>query len=214
MDKLGYTFYPKDWWTSATFFKLPPELRYLYLEIISMMYMDDGKWEANRYELHKRFGVDPGDKGWEMLESMFVLDGKFWTHASVNKRLRKAIVNRENGKNGGRPKLAQIQIKETQKTQLVNPKKPTLERERESEGEIETYWSGWGELIVAGRDQFWEQMKGRKVDQAEMNTFLSVASTHNWQMPTQQRFRIALQGFDKDKFKTVKTEAKNKYKIQ
>lgn len=121
MDKLGYTFYPKDWWTSDTFFKLPPELRYLYLEIISLMYMNDGSWRANRIELTKRFGVDPMEKGWELLQSLFLVDGDLWTHPSVNKRMRRTIANRENGQLGGRPK--------TQITQIKNPNKPTLEIE-------------------------------------------------------------------------------------
>lgn len=121
MDKLGYTFYPKDWWTSDTFFKLPPELRYLYLEIISLMYLNDGFWKASRTELTRRFGLDPMESGWELLQSLFIVNEDIWTHPSVNKRLRKTLANRENGQLGGRPK--------TQITQPVNPVEPTLERE-------------------------------------------------------------------------------------
>lgn len=176
MDKLGFTWYPKDWWTSDTFFKLPPELRYLYLEITSMLYMNDGYWEANRIELFRRFGVDPGDKGWELLESLFIVQGKFWTHESVNKRLRKAIASRENGKNGGRPK--------TQETQENNLKKPTLEREIEKEIEIKVKDKSKEKTLDWFKNQiddiYLENLKmthpGKDIDQALKEAYNHVAS--------------------------------------
>ena len=33
MSKLGFTFYPKDWWTSDTYFDLDIVERYYYLEM-------------------------------------------------------------------------------------------------------------------------------------------------------------------------------------
>jgi hypothetical protein len=57
-------------------------------------------------------------------------------------------------------------------------------------------WQRWGKLIVDGSDQYWEQMKGRKVSQQEMDAFLSVATRNDWTMDTAQKFRTSLKGFD------------------
>lgn len=58
------------------------------------------------------------------------------------------------------------------------------------------HWQRWGELIVQDRDQFWQGMKGRKVNQEEMDAFLSVATRNDWKMDTAQKFRTSLKGFD------------------
>jgi hypothetical protein len=143
-DRLGFTFYPKDWWTSKTFFKLPPEMRYVYLEIINLLYINDGYWEANRIELYKRFGVEVGESGWEILEREFDVEGAFWTHHSVNKRLKKAIASRENGKMGGRPK-DEDKPKEPRKITYKNP--PSEKKEKEKGKEIEVKYPTQQEVI-------------------------------------------------------------------
>lgn len=56
-------------------------------------------------------------------------------------------------------------------------------------------WIRWGKLIVEDCDQFWNNMKGRKVGREEMDTFLSVAVRKEWKMESQQAFRISLNGF-------------------
>lgn len=61
--------------------------------------------------------------------------------------------------------------------------------------EITNEWRSWGNLILRGEDQFWEQMKGRKVTQEELDNFYSVAVRNEWTMDTQQSFRITLHGF-------------------
>jgi len=65
-------------------------------------------------------------------------------------------------------------------------------------------WQRWGQMIVSESDQYWEQMKGRKVTQPEMDAFLSVASRNDWKMTTQQQFRISLKGFDWNQFRNGK----------
>ncbi len=209
MDKLGYTFYPKDWWTSDTFFKLPPELRYLYLEIISLMYLNDGMWLPNRFELIKRFGVDPGDKGWEILAELFTYEGENWTHPSINKRLKKAITARENGKNGGRPI--------TQKTQENNPKKPTLEREREIESKIEIKGIEWfrSQIDEIYMDTLKFNHKGKDIERAIKESFMHLSAD-------KQKLHIADSASCKKLVNTwlsnmkpeIVKEQKNAYKIQ
>lgn len=70
----------------------------------------------------------------------------------------------------------------------------------ETKNETETIdwikeWSDWGKMIVLENDHVWEGMRGRKVTQDEMDYFLSVATRNAWTMETQQKFRIALNGF-------------------
>jgi len=70
----------------------------------------------------------------------------------------------------------------------------------ETKNETETInwdkeWSDWGKLIVEENDQYWEQMKGRKITQEELNQFLSVATRNDWEMKTQHKFRVTLNGF-------------------
>lgn len=210
LDKLGYTFYPKDWWTSATFFKLPPELRYLYLEIISMMYVNDGEWKADRLELHRRFGVDPMEKGWEILQGLFYVNDGVWTHPSVNKRLKKAIANRQNGQLGGRPK--------TQKTQLENPKKPTLEREREREGEKESKGEVFPSVLIASDEQYWGGvlMNYRHIKPADILTAWEgwYVNKFEWRKKELSEMRLSFETWLKDPHQRKQAVTANKYKIQ
>jgi len=112
MSNLGYTFYPKDWWQSETFFKLEPKLRYVFLEIISMLYIEGGEWCATPEKVAQRFHILVSETDWEKLRKCFVIDGEMWQHTAVNKRLRRAIASRENGKLGGRPiNLDNLEIK-------------------------------------------------------------------------------------------------------
>ncbi len=67
-----------------------------------------------------------------------------------------------------------------------------LEREKEIEKED---WLIWGNQILNCEDQFWEQMRGRKISQDELDNFISVATRNEWSMKTQQDFRRILQGF-------------------
>ena len=209
MDKLGYTFYPKDWWTSDTFFKLPPELRYLYLEITSLMYLNDGKWNPNRFELTKRFGVDPGDEGWEVLGELFTKDENHWTHESINKRLKKAITSRENGKTGGRPI--------TQKTQENNLKEPALERERkekekEKEKGIEWFRSQIDEIYM---EILIRNHPGKNIDSAIQQSFSYLAAdTIRLQNADSSDCKKLLNTWLSKMNSNIPKKAANPYKIQ
>lgn len=86
--------------------------------------------KTQKTQLENRLRTQISDEVWNIITEKFIQDDNGYTHASVNKRLRKVIANRENGQKGGRPPKTQI-------TQIENPKKPTLEREREREGESE-----------------------------------------------------------------------------
>ncbi len=147
--KLGFTFYPKDWWTSDTFFDLEAEERYLYLECLFLMYQNDGYLDLKREKIAARLRMEISEEMWKKITDYFEVDDELgFTHPSVNKRLRRAQASRENGKGGGRPKGS-----------TKKPKKPSgkpeenlpLESEREGEEEIKTPANDesfdWGNLL-------------------------------------------------------------------
>jgi hypothetical protein len=125
MDKLGFTFYPQDWWSSDSFFEFDPFERYIYLECLFLMYRNNGYMKTQKTQFENRVRVNVTDEIWEKVTSKFIKDNDLFTSLTVNKRLKKATISRENGKLGGRPK--------TQKTQPDNLKRKRIETERESE---------------------------------------------------------------------------------
>ena len=116
-DKLGFTFYPKDWWSSDSFFELEPKEKYIYLECLFLMYMNDGYMNYSKEQIEKRFSVKLSDDEFNRIVSRFIKDEQGYTSLTVNKRMSKAISSRENGKLGGRPKKAENEAEE-------KPKKP------------------------------------------------------------------------------------------
>lgn len=144
MSKLGYTWYPQDWWTSETFKRLKrfPMVRYVIRELFDLMYKEGEPIEMNRDYLIDDFNINLSDDEYEKLLQFIEIkeDGKWWIE-SIKKRLTKAESARENGKNGGRPKGSKKPETEPEeknpKTQEKNPKNPPLEKEREIESKIE-----------------------------------------------------------------------------
>ncbi|MDV3750616.1 hypothetical protein CMU19_04315 [Elizabethkingia anophelis] len=120
MSQLGFTFYPKDWWTSDSFFMLQPIERYIYLECLFMMYSNGGYIADSKFLIERRFEVEITDSMWDSITSLMIRDNGNLTHKSVNKRIRKAQANRENGKKGGAPKGNQNARKSTQTTKENN----------------------------------------------------------------------------------------------
>lgn len=57
-------------------------------------------------------------------------------------------------------------------------------------------WEKWGNDVVDGLDHLWDVFGRRKVNRAEMDSFLSVAVRNGWVMDSQMSFRYALRGFD------------------
>ena len=149
MTKLGYTWYPENWWTSEAFFEWEdyPLVRYAYREILDLLYSKKGNVKITQSILKSRFRIDLSLEEFEMLKSKFDVDDKgYWSSEKVKIRLTKAESARENGQKGGRPRgsknTSNSSDEKTQKpkkkTQKENPKNPPLERERESEIEIKS----------------------------------------------------------------------------
>lgn len=68
--------------------------------------------------------------------------------------------------------------------------------------DLEYYdWENWGKMIVEGNDPVWDKYR-KKVTQAEMDVFLSVAVRNDWKLETQTKFRLSLKGFNPKKYET------------
>lgn len=136
MSKLGYTWYPQDWWTSETYKRLKryPMVRYAIRELFDLMYKEEGPVEMSRDYLYDDFNIELSDQEYsKLMEYIQVMDDGKWWITSIKKRISRAETSRENGKKGGRPKKTQKPKVITQKDNLKNP---PLEREGEREREI------------------------------------------------------------------------------
>lgn len=131
-ERLGFTFYPKDWWSSDSYFELTAFQRYIYLECLFVMYSNDGYLKIHKPNFENRIRQNISDEDWKIVTSKFENTEFGLTHLSVNKRLRKTLANRENGKKGGRPREDGEKPKKPRKKPTQNP---PSEREREREEE-------------------------------------------------------------------------------
>lgn len=105
MSKLGFTFYPQDWWTSDTFFEFTPFERYIYLECLFLMYRNDGYMKTQKTQFENRMGLSEiPQEIWDKITQKFEKNNLGYTSVTINARLRKAIISRKNGEKGGRPR--------------------------------------------------------------------------------------------------------------
>lgn len=121
MAQLGFTFYPKDWWTSDSFYALNPFERYIYLELLFMMYDNEGSIKNDKIKVERRLGTTIKDDVWLRITDLMVKDGDQLTNKSVNKRLSRAVSSRENGKKGGRPPKSDDKPRKPKKITHNNP---------------------------------------------------------------------------------------------
>lgn len=122
--KLGFTFYPQDWWSSDTFFEFSAFERYVYLECLFQMYRNGGYMKTQKTQFENRARLVIDETTWDKVTSKFVMTDLGYTSVTVNSRLKKAIVSRENGALGGRPAGSK-----TQKTQDDNLKRKRKRKE-------------------------------------------------------------------------------------
>lgn len=135
--KLGFTFYPQDWWSSDTFFDFDPLERYVYLECLFLMYRNDGYMKTEKSHFENRIRIKVSDKVWEKVTQKFILHNEEYTSLAVNKRLNKSDVARKNGLMGGRP--AKITHKSHSVISSVNQDEKAKYKEKEKENiEIES----------------------------------------------------------------------------
>jgi hypothetical protein len=129
MDKLGYTFYPKDFISDPEVMMMTPSQRGIYRDLIDLAYMNDNKIKYNLTQLSKYCNATE-DEISEILNLKGLKEGSFWTIPSCDKRITKILANRENGSKGGRPK-------KPKQNPNHNPNETQTKRQREREREIE-----------------------------------------------------------------------------
>lgn len=129
--KLGFTFYPQDWWSSDTFYDFNAFERYVYLECLFLMYRNGGYMKTEKTHFENRIRINVSNEVWDKVVKKFIIHNEEFTSLAVNKRLKKAETARENGLLGGRPN------KITQKSNLVNQEDKAKVKEKEKTNQIE-----------------------------------------------------------------------------
>ena len=129
MDKLGYTFYPKDFISDPEVMMMTPSQRGIYRDLIDLAYMNDNKIKYNLTQLSK-YCNSSEDEISEILNLKGLKEDNFWTIPSCDKRITKILANRENGSKGGRPK-------KPKQNPDNNPNETQTKRQRERERERE-----------------------------------------------------------------------------
>lgn len=134
------------------------------------MYVDNGYLKTQKTQLEKRLQTQISDDDWNIITQKFESTDIGYTHKSVNKRLRKTLANRENGKKGGRPKKDEenpknpiinpplekkVNIKEN-KSKDILPPTATLEiREKEFYNTLSPYVEQYGKLMMREFYDYW-----------------------------------------------------------
>lgn len=142
MDQIGFTFYPRDWWTSDRFIELELGIeRYVYLELLFMMYMDPRGVRNDREFISKKLRLEIPAGVWENATKSFNRVGDYLQSESVKKRRTRAEAARINGAKGGRPEGSNQKPKnpemQTQEKPNENPKKTHLIKRKRKRKEIE-----------------------------------------------------------------------------
>jgi uncharacterized protein YdaU (DUF1376 family) len=150
MERLGYTFYPKDFISDPDVMMMTSSQRGIYRDLIDLAYMNDNKIKYNLVQLSKYCNTTETEIN-EVLSIKGIKDGDFWTIPSCNKRIAKAQTNRENGSKGGRPK-------KPKQNPTNNPTKTQTERQREREREKER------ELTTEGEPSTFKNLNDRKIE--------------------------------------------------
>lgn len=165
---------------------------------MDLLYAQFNNGHLSLEEVKTVLGSDFGSS-WPTLQKKFKTDSNglfFNERAELEKNKRMAFT--ESRKNN---------LKSHKKPHINNHKPPLMENKDRNEIEnVNEDWLRWGEKILKEEDQYWEQMKGRKISQSDLDNFLSVAIRNDWKMESQQAFRYTLKGFQPMKMNGQKIE--------
>ena len=161
MERLGYTFYPKDFISDPDVMMMSSSQRGVYRDLIDLAYMNDNKIKYNLIQLSKYCNATE-----EEISNVLTIKGEkvgdFWTIPSCDKRIAKAQVNRENGSKGGRPK-------KPKQNPTNNPIETQTERQRERESEKERE----KENVIVDESTTSKTLKERQIDfGVELKTYV------------------------------------------
>lgn len=194
----AFLFYPGDWLGGTM--GMTFEQKGAYLELLVFQF-NNGRFSKTQAEqvLSICFA-----SVWQVVNKKFKSDGLlYWNERlelEIARRKRFSESRRDNAKGG--------------KSKDKPPKAYAEHMENENEIEDINSLIEWGKLIIENRDQYWEQMRGRKISQKEMDNFISVAVRNKWKLKTAQEFRYSLKGFDTNLFKSNGQKDNNPGKMQ
>jgi hypothetical protein len=129
MDKLGYTWYPKDFISDPEVMMMTASERGIYRDLIDLAYMSDNKIKYSLIQLAKYCNATENEIQ-NVLNLKAKKDGLMYSIPSCNKRLSKRNASKENGAKGGRPKKPNNNLND-------NLNKTQHDTQREIEIEIE-----------------------------------------------------------------------------
>jgi uncharacterized protein YdaU (DUF1376 family) len=136
MNRLGYTWYPKDFISDPDVMMMSSSQRGVYRDLIDLAYMNDNKIKYNLMQLSKYCNASEQEIS-EVLALKGEKIGEFWAIPSCDKRIAKSQANRENGGKGGRPKKPKQNPTnnptETQTITQTEPNSKGKEKEKEKE---------------------------------------------------------------------------------
>jgi hypothetical protein len=177
-ERLGFTFYPENWWNSDTYMDELPEFRYIYLEVVFKLYTEDNSWKVTPRRLQILTSLAVSDSVFKHLESKFDIDSDGnWSSPAIEKRLRKTRANRENGKLGGRPKKEE---KNPTKTQTKPKQNPPLEKEIEKEIEIR-------------KEEFKKMVLSQPYPKSMLDDFFGYWTEHNTPVKKNTKMRFEME---------------------
>lgn len=132
-EKLGYTFYPKDWQTSDAVFELNLAERGFYRELIDLAMLNDNSTEIKIDVWSRKYNVSIEELETiinKLIELKLVLlkSDKFYI-PSCEKRINIKTRNANNGAKGGAPKGNANALKTTQIQPKNNPNSTKIESE-------------------------------------------------------------------------------------
>lgn len=132
-SKLGYTWYSQDYISDPEVMMMTPAQRGIYRDLIDLAYKHENRITYTLNQL-SRYTNASEDEVREILEIKGENCGDYWSIPSCQKRIDKALISRENGAKGGRPKKPR---KNPEQNPQVLEVKTQSERQREIESKRE-----------------------------------------------------------------------------
>lgn len=180
----AFLFYPGDWLQGTM--GMTFEEKGAYFELLIYQF-NNGKFsKASAKQVLSICSASVFEK----VLQKFDTDGTFFWKQRLADEIDRRKKFSESRRNNARAVKTKVLEKNSSKAYAKH-----METENETITETKDNWIKWAELIVKGLDQHWEAMRGKPVNQNEMDSFISVAVRNGWKLETQHDFRLALKGF-------------------
>lgn len=180
----AFLFYPGDWLQGTM--GMTFEEKGAYFELLIYQF-NNGKFsKASAKQVLSICSASVFEK----VLQKFDTDGTFFWKQRLADEIDRRKKFSESRRNNAKAAKTKISVKNSSKAYAKH-----METENETITETKDNWIMWSELIVKGQDQHWDAMKGKPINQNEMDSFISVAVRNGWKMNSQHDFRLALKGF-------------------